>query len=335
MQRGGAVQYDADCMRDNQASSNVNLMAHAMRHFLGFNANHLDSGVLLLAVYHLCGAHQAQLACKSQLARLGGLSDSAGKFLTGIFGAAHIFNSSVYFIRIFSAVLHLVSDIVILLPLQAAMQGITPMSDTERAHLKILLQYLMRWILKKQDLPKDILEAIDCICDILNALILPVAGATVSQRHFTHVCDPCGCACRKHGATRVELVLALRTAFKKLFMRQPRVGSESRWASVTPCSAYFAAWGLLNNMAYVAMALSFDKPAEVVEGVLQNMLSEGMDWAIVFRSRLSKALHCLGHPDTTLHCLISVICIEPVHQMLFLLLKLDAKKHPELLGSNL
>ncbi len=249
--------------------------------------------------------------------------------MSGSIEAAHIFERSSHFIRIFASALHLASTLRIVFPAEAALSGICATSDSDKRHTKELLSFCMRWSLRVRTLKPRFVEAIEDLTTILNTkLMLTEQGAGASVSRFVHVCDPRNCPCGN--ASCSALVQRLHHAFKVLLLRQPRPASEARWASVTPAMAYFGAWGLVHGLASLALRITFTKPAEAQQGQLEEMLASGLDWKVLYQTRLSKAMVCLGHPDSVLHCNLAVIVGEPLHAMLFAVLKADSRRNPDL-----
>jgi hypothetical protein len=124
-----------NCTTD-QASSNIKLLSHLVAHFLKVFGDTVgnDQAVMVALTSSLCLAHQVHICSRSQYGKLGGVSNTSLKgtrFLSGLIGAAHIFGASRYFIPIFVSILHQLRSLQIMLPVEAAVAGVSRMTDDE------------------------------------------------------------------------------------------------------------------------------------------------------------------------------------------------------------
>ena len=328
------------CATVDAASANLNITQHMQQFCLTMAANYArDAGVAVLCVYNLCLAHQVQLAFKSQFARLGGAANNGlcgHRFVSGVIGSTHIFSQSTYFLRIYITAVHILSGLRVLMPIQATVAGHTLADQYTQRHHLVMLRYLLRWALGVSKLSEEHLAATNDIIMILNTRLVSHgdrAGTQCGLESFVHVCSP---TCKCGGLSREILVSRLQHATRVVFLRQPQPGSESRWATISPCMAYFGMWLLLHYLGAFALMSSFKRPADAstLEGALSEMLAANVDWQVLYAARLAKCFTFLGHHHTLLHCVIALLVGEPLHIALFSVLRADAQLTPELHRSS-
>jgi len=272
---------------------------------------------IVIINHALCLAHQLSLCSRSQYCFCGGdgTVSSGKRFIQGLAGLSHVFNNSSYFFRIWSAANHAMANVKVLLPVDAAAQGIAEVSPEIKQHRYHLLLFLTRAVFQKYELPDDIMWALKRITLLLN-------GSWSRGVGLVHIHNPVGCPCGGVATFRQDLLGCARA----LLFRRPTTPSETRWTSMLPAFAFVALWEALNGMATQSLSAAFQDPAAATPdaGATEDTSD---DFHAIFGRRLRRAFASLrglpGSPDTALASLCATLSNAPLHRMFVIVLKHD------------